>query len=39
MSSMEMRLVDDTQALRPECLLEFFLYPPLDRHDAATLFR
>ena len=39
MSGMEMRLVDDTQTLRPQCLPEFFLYPPLDRHDAATLFR
>ena len=38
MAGMEMRLIDDVQALRMESLHKLFLNSGLDRHDAAILF-
>ncbi len=37
MAGVKMRLVDDPQAFRLECLLQFVLYLRFDRHDAAIL--
>ena len=38
MAGMQMRLVNDAQALRLKRLAELFLDTGLDRHDAAILF-
>ena len=39
MPFVEVRLIDHRQALRLECLFQFFLYLRFDRHDAAILIR